>query len=164
MYFYPSDSQFESDETVEIVAFWRDLDSVGPINDCSGRWLISEEWAAKFRMHLQTLMPLAERGNVWAQYGVASICMLGCRYTSNEEQMANCEHDLAEMTRWLVRAARQGCAIALDNLISAGYGAEAERVRSICHEIEAEKKAGKLFPEGEVMRRAYGVAISEKNG
>ncbi len=164
MYFYPSDSQFEADKTAEIIAFWNDLSLAGPVNDPAGNWLITEEWVTKFQQHLQTLTPLAERGNVWAQYGVASIYMLGGCYRTSEEQMANVQHDLTEMTNWLVRAARQGCAIALDNLISGGYGPEAVRVRSIYQEVEEERRKGVVFPDGEVMRRAYGSGIREKNG
>jgi len=164
MYYYPSDSQFKSDETAEIIAFRDDLSLAGPVNDQAGNWLITEEWVTRFQQHLRTLTPLAERGNVWAQYGVASIYMLGCCYRTSEEHMENVEHDLTEMTKWLVRAARQGCAIALDNLIAGGYGPEAERVRSICREVEEERRKGVVFPDGEVMRRAYGSAIREKNG
>lgn len=160
--YYPSDLDFNSDETIETKAFWSDIDLLGPVSN-SEDWHVTDEWATKFQLHLERLLPLAERGNVLAQYAVAAIYMLGCRYSTSEEHLANSEHDLVEMTKWLVRAARQGYLVAVDNLISAGYGSEAERVRSIYREIQEEiGKEHVPYPVGEVMRRAYGSAMPER--
>lgn len=159
---YPSDHDFKSDETSETLAFWRDTESLEVVN-VSGIWIwpITEELAIKFQEHLQKLIPIAENGNVLAQYAVAAIYMLGYCYTSSEDQLANADHDLAEMTKWLVRAARQGYLIAVDNLIAAGVGPEAERVRSIYHDVQEQRKNGQNPPIGETCRRAYGAPILE---
>ncbi len=159
---YPSDRDFKSDETSETLAFWCDTESLEVVN-ISGIWIwpITEELAIKFRDHLQKLIPVAENGNVLAQYAVAAIYMAGYCYTSSEDQLANAEHDLAEMTKWLVRAARQGYLIAVDNLISGGVGPEAERVRSIYNEVQEQGKNGQNLPNGETYRRAYGAPILE---
>jgi hypothetical protein len=159
---YPSDRDFKSDETSETIAFWHDTESIEVVNDLGVCiWPITKELAIRFQEHLQKIIPIAENGNVLAQYAVAAIYMSGHCYTSSEDQLANADHDLAEMTKWLVKAARQGYMIAVDNLIAAGVGPEAERVRSIYNELQDQIKNGEKFPIGETYRRAYGAPILE---
>jgi hypothetical protein len=159
---YPSDHDFKSHGTSETIAFWHDTESIEVVNDLGVCiWPITKELAIRFQEHLQKIIPIAENGNVLAQYAVAAIYMSGCCYTSSEDQLANADNDLAEMTKWLVKAARQGYMIAVDNLIAAGVGPEAERVRSIYNELQYQIKNGEKFPIGETYRRAYGAPILE---
>jgi hypothetical protein len=46
-------------ETDEIRAYLADCDALGMIGDLED-WYVTEEWAAKFRSHLQKLLILAE--------------------------------------------------------------------------------------------------------
>lgn len=153
----------DSYETEEIRAFWADCDAVGVVNDLE-HWYVTEEWAAKFRSHLQTLLILAESGNPWAQSYVAGIYMVGYCYTSYAEFERNYERDAAEMSNWLVRVSRQGIVIAVDNLITTGVGPEAERVRGIWREMCGRAPDKDRVSIREAWRRAYGVAVLERDG
>jgi hypothetical protein len=144
----------------EIHAFHLDCEAVGPICDLD-QWFLTEEWKAKFEEHLRRLLPIAEQGNPFAQYFVAVIYLFGFRYSSHKECQDNYEKDTVEGTKWLVRAARQGVVVAIDNLITNGKGPEVERLSKIHFEIQEEIKNGASFPPGETWRRAYGAPVSE---
>jgi hypothetical protein len=148
------------EETDEIATFTHDLNALGLAYDLDN-WHITDEWASKFRQHLSKLLGQAEAGNAFAQIHVASILLLGLCHASREEQLAHHEHDLQEMTRWLVRSARQGVAAAVDTLVTSGVGTEAVRVRAIAQDLA---RTGQPVAPGETWRRAYGAAVAERHG
>ncbi len=155
---YPSDNKFEVSLTPEVAAFRRDTESLGMVNDLEN-WYVTESWVEKFQEHLRQLLPLAEGGNVLAQYSVAVIHMCGYLYSSEEEFEANWfSVDGIEATKWWVLAARQGYMCALDNLGSTGVGPDADLVRAVHTKIAEEIKEGKSFPPGETWRRVFGNA------
>lgn len=153
---YMSDLKFEVNVPSEVTAFRQDRESLSVINDLE-HWYVTERWAGKFREHLSQLQPLAESGNILAQYSVACIHMLGYCYASEEAFMSNwLSLDAPEMSKWLIRAARQGYLCALDNLCTTGIGPEADLVRSVSKKISQEIKEGHVFLSGETWRRVFG--------
>jgi TPR repeat protein len=152
---YPCYFDATAAETSEVVAFRADCEALGVVSEMDN-WYVTEEWAGKFSEHLRRLRPLAESGNPLAQYSVAVIYMIGYTHSSLEDRIASYQDDVAKTTDWLVRAARQGMVVAIDNLITHGQGPEVERLRSIAMEVDAERKSDKVFELGETWRRAYG--------
>jgi hypothetical protein len=148
----------------EVKAFRNDAERLGMICDLE-HWYVTPEWAATFRQHLRSLLPIAVAGNPWAQYSVACIYMGGYVYSCQEECIANHDQDTKEFSLWLERCARQGFAAAVDNLITDGVGPEAERLRSICkeaemwHSVPVEEHGLPVYPPSlfeETMQIAYG--------
>jgi hypothetical protein len=129
------------DTPAEVVSFNQDVAALGPINT-AGKWMITEEWKARFLTHAGALAPLAEKGNVAAQYALATIHMLSLAHTSEREAMEAQAQDSAQASRWLKGPAASGHLGALDNLLSVGVGPEAERLRSICQAYPALFHAG----------------------
>lgn len=152
---YPSDDNFEVDVPPEVSRFRSDEETLGVVNDMEN-WYVTAEWAEKFNAHLTSLLPLAEQGNVLAQYSVAVIYMTGLHYSSLADRDVNAENDYIQMSLWLARAAKQGYMCAIDNLGAIGVGEEAERIRTIIREVFKEMEEGQTFPRGETWRRAYG--------
>ena len=118
------------DTPAEVVHFNKDLEALGPIN-VSGKWMITEEWKARFVRHAGALAPLAEKGNMAAHYALATIHMLSLAHSSEKEAVEGEAQDSAQASRWLEGPAASGHLGALDNLLSVGVGPEAERLRSI---------------------------------
>lgn len=160
---YPCYFDYESAKTPETEAFLADCDTLGKVND-ENNWYVTEEWARKFRNHLESLKAIAEKGNPLAQGYVATILMLGYCYTSSQEQLVHNHRDAEEMSYWLERCARQGLVAAVDNLVTCGVGPEAERLRKISSQLFEEQRQGYNFTPGETWRRAYGSAIPERKG
>jgi hypothetical protein len=73
------------------------------------------------------------------QYALATILSWGLCCASVEEIHAGRATAIEEATRWWSAAAMQGYWPALDNLVTSGVGAEAERARKAWHQLEAEK-------------------------
>lgn len=130
-------------------------------------WYITPDWENLFRRHLAALLPIASAGNPWAQYSVAVLYMNGYLYSTEAEAIANYHKDSIELSGWLVLCARQGFVAAVDNIITSGVGPEAERLRGILREVEAqsviptEEHGLPVYPPtifAEVWRRAYGSA------
>lgn len=152
---YPTDDNFEVNVPPEVERYRSDLEALGVVNDLKN-WYLTTEWAEKFDAHYNSLFPLAEQGNVLAQYSLAVILMMGLRYSNIEAAKANYSDDIIQMSRWLEMAAKQGYMCAIDNLGAVGVGEEADRLRAIIFEIFQKKEKGATFPPGETWRRAYG--------
>jgi hypothetical protein len=157
---YPHYCDIESAETPETIALREDQIALGALND-DENWYVTEAWAAKFRDHFAALLPLAEAGNPLAQYQIAGLLMLGYRQCSLRECEENYPTEVVQMSSWLERAARQGVVVAVDNLITSGVGAEAERLRKITAEVERDRANGQQYLIGETWRRAYGMPKPE---
>ena len=153
--YYPTDQKFEINIPVEVTEFRTDLETLGMVSD-EDNWYVTEAWAEKFTGHLRRLAPLAEKGHVLAQYSVAVIYMFGLCYSNRNIAEESYQKDCLAMSQWLEHAAKQGYMIAVDNLVSVGVGAEAERLRLIVREVILDKESGKTFLPGETWRRAYG--------
>lgn len=152
---YHTDDNFEVDVPAEVESYRSDLEALGVVNDLEN-WYVTSEWADKFNAHYHSLLPLAEQGNVLAQYSLAVILLTGTRYTSREIAEAHHSQDLIQMSRWLEMASRAGYMGAIEILVGVGVGEEAERLRRIMTGILQEKESGATFPAGETWRRAYG--------
>ena len=118
----------------EVKELDKDRDELGMMYDLEN-WYITHEWSEKFKGHLNKLLKLAEAGEPWSQYNVGIIYLLGYLYSSKEEYDKNFEKDALEGSKWLVKAAKQGFIVAVDNLVSIGVGPEADRLRTISREI-----------------------------
>lgn len=158
---YPCYFDWESAKTSETEAYLADCEALGKVND-ENNWYVTEEWANKFRMHLDSLRAIAEKGNPLAQCYVAAILLLGNCYTSSQEQLLNYPRDAEEMSYWLERCARQGLVAAVDTLVTCGVGPESERLREIASQVFEEMGQGYELAPGETWRRAYGAPISEQ--
>ena len=135
----------------EVADYRKYCDSVGLICDLNG-WYVSVEKAAKFRVHLNKMLPMAEAGNPHAQYSVACIYMLGQIYDQEENYIKNYESDANQMSYWLEKAARQGFVIAVDNLVVVGKGEEADRLRAIAQDVKRDHPDfEKTSPEDKTM-------------
>jgi len=156
---YPCYFDIKSATTDEITAFHHDSDLLGMIYDLDN-WYITDAWAEKFRQHVQKILPQAEAGNPLAEYIIGVIYLYGFCYSKQEDYEKNLEYDTLEAIKWLIRSARQGMVVAIDNLLASGDGAipEVQRLRKICNEIEIEIKQGKVFEPGETWRRAYNLS------
>lgn len=141
----------------EVTAFQSDMENLGMI--CDGEhWYVTPAWAEKFQTHLAKLLPVATAGNPWAQYAVATIYMGGYVYSSQDECFANYENDAKELSSWLEKCARQGFVAAVDNLITVGVGAEAERLRGIARAVESQS----VIPRNEQGMPTYPPSFCEK--
>lgn len=161
---YPDDLLFETRLTDAVAAFRCDADSLGVVNDLDN-WYVTEDWAGKFQEHRRQLLPLAENGNVLAQYSMAAIHMIGYCYSSESAFAAKwLSVEVVEATKWLLLAARQGHMCAVDNLGSIGVGIEADLVRATWAEVNAERQAGKVLALGETGMRLFGAGgvLNEK--
>jgi len=115
-----------------IIAFERDRDVFGPVNDMNN-WYVTKEWANIFNKHLELLLPFSEKGDVASQYAVAIIYMCNYLYTSEDEALILYERDSKIYTKWLVEAAKAGHVGAIDNILVMGVGEEAERLRNVAN-------------------------------
>ncbi len=132
-----------------VFAFQKDVDELGIVDDQKG-WYVTDQWANEFQDHLKALLPLAESGDISAQYSVAAIYICGYLYRSEEEMAENHESDQRELTMWLEKAARGGHWGAIDNLLVLGVGEETERLRKLYKEnIELFEKAPPPSPDWE---------------
>lgn len=159
---YPYYRDIEAAQTPELISLSEDQESLGMIYDGT-HWYITKAWAEKFRGHFAALLPLAEAGNPLAQYQIAGLLMLGYCYDNPRECEENYSTDMVQMSAWLERAARQGVVVAVDNLITNGVGAEAERLRQISAEVAHDRSSGREYPMSETWRRAYGIARPERS-
>lgn len=142
----------------EVKIFQNDCDLLIKDKDAS-EWLVDKEWSERFRTHLNILEPLAKLGDAWAQYSISVIYMLGYLYLDEDEMAQHYEKDVATLSYWLEKAAKQGFITAVDNLISTGVGPEADRLRKIFTEVE--KELGTPFNE-ELNLPVYGPEYCEK--
>ena len=101
-----------------------------------------EDWhrpnVAEFEKLHQLLLPYAESGDMLCQYACATITWLGLYCESMEEFIRSHPVRIEEATRWWIAAATQGHEAALDNLITDGRGAEADRAREVSGQVERE--------------------------
>lgn len=123
------------DVPTEVKDFQNDCDALGMLCDLQN-WYITEDWAKRFRTHLERILPVAEAGNPWAQYNIGVIYIFGYLHSSQEEFEKHQTANTIQGSKWLERAARQGFVAAVDNLVVVGAGEEAERLRKISKEVE----------------------------
>ena len=134
-----------------------------------------QEWhppdVAEFSELLRLLKPHAESGDMRCQYAVATILLLGLCCESEAQMAASQGSACEEASRWWVELARQGFTPALDNLVTSGVGAEAQRAREAWRQLGRERRDlvgssggmpvyGPEFIE-ELSRRLYGRVITE---
>lgn len=111
------------DFLVDVDAFY---DERGPRT-----WRGTPESAARFRRHMEAMLPYAEAGDVAAQYALAMYYLLKLGHASEAEASALAGGDAIHLNAWLTRAAAAGHLGALDNLLEVGTGPEAERIRAL---------------------------------
>lgn len=126
---------------------------------------------AEFSELLRLLKPCAESGDMRCQYAVASILMLGLCSKSEEQMAANQGAACEEASHWWIALAKQGFTPALDNLVTSGVGAEAERARAAWRQLARERRdlvgASRNMPVygpefiKELSRRLYGRVIAD---
>jgi hypothetical protein len=85
------------------------------------------------------LLPHAESGDAASQYALATILSVGLCCESAEQFIAGRDASTEEATRWWIAAARQGYWPALDNLITSGVGAEAQRAKAAFRDLKRER-------------------------
>jgi len=119
------------------------------------KWPITKEWAEKFKIHRDRMLPLAENGDALAQYRIANIYMLGYLYDSELKAREHYQEDAIILTKWLILSAKQGVIAALDNLLSNGVGAEAEKIQEIARSMWSETE-GDTSSFNKIMELAYG--------
>ena len=135
----------------------------------------AEEWhrpdVVEFSELLRLLKPYAESGDMGCQYAVATILWLG-RCCESEEQMAVSQASACEeASHWWIALAKQGFTPALDNLVTSGVGAEAQRAREAWRSLARERHElvgssndmpvyGPEFIQ-ELSRRLYGRVIAD---
>lgn len=125
----------------EVELFHKDVDSLGKLKD-GKEWYVTDQWAKKFRTHLNNMLPLAEKGDPIAQYNVGVVYMCGYLHSTEQSAIEANKADTVEMSKWLERAARGGVVVAIDNLISTGVGEEADRLRKIYNDHKSELENG----------------------
>ena len=152
---YSVPSRFEI--PAEVAEFRRDTEALGMIGDLD-RWYVTPEWANRFQAHLAKILPIAQAGNPWAQYSVASLYMCGYLYSTRDDRMANHDKDAEVFSLWLEKCARQGFVAAVDNLITDGVGVEADRLRRICRAVESQS----FIPHDEQGIPVYPPSICER--
>ncbi|MFT5468648.1 MAG: hypothetical protein ACI8UO_003759 [Verrucomicrobiales bacterium] len=123
--------------------FWADSDRFHEErpDPCFDEWSVSPNWCRCFRGHIEQLRPLSESGNDNAKYAIASIYLFGMIYPDEETEIERSPVDQLVMTELLASAAKNGMAIAFDNLATWGIGEVADVAREAIKEHEQENKA-----------------------
>ncbi|MCB1079107.1 MAG: hypothetical protein KDM64_14900, partial [Verrucomicrobiae bacterium] len=103
-------------------------------------WPVSRETAALFRAHLDRLAPIADAGDGFAKYAMASIYHLELIYPDEPTREERWAEDRATMTRWLCECAENGMAEAFDNLVVSGTGEIGDSARAAAREYERIRK------------------------
>lgn len=148
----------------EVTAFESDLNELGLV--CDGEhWYVTEAWAEKFRQHFDKILPLAQAGDVAAQYALANIYNFGVLYASEEAYLATGLDDMKKMVHWLKLVAATGHVGALDNLLCVpkGISEEVDRLKALYRshpEIFREAPAPSTAWEEE-MRKLYELAYKQ---
>jgi hypothetical protein len=108
---------------------------------------------------------------MYCQYALATILSLGLCCESEEQFLVGHSFAREAATRWWIAAAMQGFWPALDNLITSGVGAEAQRAGEAFRQLEQERRDlvgsshgmpvyGPRFVQ-ELSRRLYGRVITD---
>ena len=95
---------------------------------------------AEFSELRRLLLPHAESGDMTCQYALATIQWWGLCCESEEQFSAGRGAAMEEATRWWIAAAMQGCWPALDNLVTSGVGAEAQRATEAFRQLKKERR------------------------
>lgn len=133
-----------------------------------------ERWhrpdVAEFTELHRLLLPHAEAGDVHCQYALATILSMGLCCESEEQFLAGYTAAQEAATHWWLAAAMQGFWPALDNLVTNGVGAEAQRAKDAWRQLKTERRDlvgsshgmpvyGPEFVQ-ELSRRFYGRVIT----
>jgi TPR repeat protein len=94
----------------------------------------------EFEKLLSEILRLANKGSVKCMYSAAIIYSNGLIYGSEAEFFNHHDELISQATVWWERAAAKGYLAAVDNLLTSGVGAQAEKARAVAAEIEAERK------------------------
>lgn len=108
---------------------------------------------------------------MYCQYALATILSMGLCCESEEQFLAGHSAAREAATHWWIAAAMQGFWPALDNLITSGVGAEAQRASEAFRRLEQERRDlvgsshgmpvyGPEFVQ-ELSRRFYGRVITD---
>jgi hypothetical protein len=104
----------------------------------------TQEWhrpdVAEFSELLRLLKPYVESGDMCCQYTVATILILGLCCESEEQMAASQGSACEEASHWWIALAKQGFTPALDNLVTSGVGAEAQRAREAWRQLARERR------------------------
>lgn len=123
----------------ELLDYWADCEEWTKSHDPDD-WPVSQEAVAMFQRHMDRLSPLAEDGNDFARYAIASIHHLELLYPDEATREARFSEDRAEMTRLLCQSAENGMEAAFDNLVTSGMGKVGDSARAAANEYELNRK------------------------
>lgn len=130
---------FEMSHPQELLDYWADTDAWTMSHDPDD-WPVSRETVSMFQRHLDRLKPVADAGNDFAKYAMASIYLLELIYpddTTREERFAE---DRMTMTRLLCQCAENGMGAAFDNLVTSGTGEIGDSARAAAKDYERDQK------------------------
>lgn len=99
---------------------------------------VSPEFVERFQRHLMRLKPLADRGNDHARYAMATVLLLKLIHDNDETRSSRIENDRIAMTELLGQCAKNGSAVAFDNLVTCGVGEICLTARQAASDYEQE--------------------------
>ena len=123
----------------ELLDFWADQEAWSKAHDPE-EWPVSQEAAEIFSSHLVLLQPVAEGGNDYARYAMASIYLLELIYGDEVIREERFEQDQATMTQLLCQCAESGMSAAFDNLVTSGTGQIGDSARAAAKDYERDRK------------------------
>ena len=122
----------------ELLDYWADTEEWSRSHDPED-WPVSQETASLFQRHLDRLSPLADDGNDFARYAMASIYHLELLYPNEATREERSSEDRATMTRLLCRCAENGMGAAFDNLVTSGTGEIGDSARAAAKNYERDR-------------------------
>lgn len=123
----------------ELLNYWADIEAWTQTHDPFD-WPVSLDSASMFQRHLERLAPVAEAGNNFARYAMASIYLLEVLYPDEQTREERLAEDRAKMTRLLCQCAENGLVAAFDNLVTSGTGEIGESAREAARDYERGQK------------------------
>ena len=93
-----------------------------------------------FQRHLDRLKPVAEAGNDFAKYAIATIYHLELIYPDDATREERSSEDRATMTQLLCECAENGMGAAFDNLVTSGTGEIGDSARVAAKDYERSQK------------------------
>lgn len=93
-----------------------------------------------FQRHLDRLKPVAEAGDVFAKYAMASIYLLEFIYPDDDTREERSSKDRAKITQLLCECAENGMGAAFDNLVTSGTGEIGDSARAAAKDYEISQK------------------------
>ena len=123
----------------ELQNFWADAEKWSKVH-APEDWPVSAETAELFENHLSRLQPVADSGDDYACYAMASIYLLELIYPDEATRDERFDRDRVTMTALLYRCSENGMVAAFDNLVTSGVGEIGDSARAAAKDYERDRK------------------------